>query len=437
MIPSTLPETGAPAGKVVPPQAKTGDEADGHLFGDLVAVPDEAPDVAIGRLVGRNPEGEPKLEDADSFLEENVLAAIEPAADSDTSEELVARMNVDGTSEAFVPAKTIAEHARLIDTPKHKMLTEPVAAGKNAPRQDGKAASEDGAKPAIPVDRPSVAQTVVEGRFPQQKSSENNSKLSRSEAVKSEENSPKSPSSMTPASQVAPEKNQLPKELSADAKQMQSPPVEARERRKDLHRETTIIAGQKVTIPKLTQGPSPAVALAQAVMQVPSEKTEKTNILTISDVAIGAAQVDRSSSTPTVQAPATSSTAPEMARQVASQIGMAVTNATGKMTEISLNPEELGRVRLSLSATDGVITLNVLAERAETQDLLRRHIDQLAQEFRALGYSSITFSFGDQNQKPHAETSQLEDGAEAEPHDIVPAIDGVSERVTVGLDLRV
>jgi len=437
MIPSTLPETGAPAGKVVPLQDKTGDEADSPLFGDLVAVSDETPDVVVGRLVGRNPEGEPKLDGADAFLEENALAASEQAGDSDTAEELVVRMNVGDTSEAFVPAKTKADHANLIDPPKPKIPTELVDAGKNATRQGGKLAGEDGPKPAIPVDRPSVAQTVVEGRLPQQKSSENTNNLSRVEAVKSEENTPKSPSSMTSALQAAPDKNQLPKELSADAKQMQSPPVEARERRKDLHRETTNVADQKATIPKLTQGPSPAVALAQAVMQIPSEKTEKTNILTISDVAIGAAQADRSSSTPTVQAPATSSTAPEMARQVASQIGMAVTNATGKTTEISLNPEELGRVRLSLSATDGVITLNVLAERAETQDLLRRHIDQLAQEFRALGYSSITFSFGDQNQKPHAETSQLEDGAEAEPQDIAPAIDGVSERVTVGLDLRV
>ena len=38
--------------------------------------------------------------------------------------------------------------------------------------------------------------------------------------------------------------------------------------------------------------------------------------------------------------------------------------------------------------------MSLLAERAETTELLRRHIEILSQEFQALGYSDISFNFG-------------------------------------------
>jgi flagellar hook-length control protein FliK len=62
--------------------------------------------------------------------------------------------------------------------------------------------------------------------------------------------------------------------------------------------------------------------------------------------------------------------------------------------EVTLSPEELGKVRLALLAADGQITVQVVAERIETLDLLRRHIDVLASELRQQGYSEISFSFG-------------------------------------------
>ncbi|SFS19170.1 flagellar hook-length control protein FliK [Yoonia litorea] len=85
----------------------------------------------------------------------------------------------------------------------------------------------------------------------------------------------------------------------------------------------------------------------------------------------------------------------EGARLVAGQVATSIIQAPGGATEIALNPEELGRVKLSLTATEGAVTLSLLAERPETADLLRRHIDVLSQEFRALGYADITFSFGE------------------------------------------
>ena len=94
----------------------------------------------------------------------------------------------------------------------------------------------------------------------------------------------------------------------------------------------------------------------------------------------------------------------ETARHVAGQISVAVSGPGGRATEISLSPEELGRVRLHMTAVDQTITLHVIADRPETTDLLRRHIDVLAQEFRALGYEDIAFSFGDGTSANSADT---------------------------------
>lgn len=88
--------------------------------------------------------------------------------------------------------------------------------------------------------------------------------------------------------------------------------------------------------------------------------------------------------------------APAVARDVAQQLAVAVTQTAGQPTEIALNPEELGRVRMSMSLTDGTLILQINAERPETTDLLRRHIDTLAQEFRSLGYTEISFDFGEE-----------------------------------------
>ncbi|MGB5863236.1 MAG: flagellar hook-length control protein FliK [Sulfitobacter sp.] len=82
--------------------------------------------------------------------------------------------------------------------------------------------------------------------------------------------------------------------------------------------------------------------------------------------------------------------APHITRQIADHIA----HAAHRPVEIALSPQELGRVRMSITANDGTITVNILAERAETLDLMRRNIDQLGQSFRDMGYDKINFAFG-------------------------------------------
>lgn len=84
----------------------------------------------------------------------------------------------------------------------------------------------------------------------------------------------------------------------------------------------------------------------------------------------------------------------EVARAAGTQLIEAVRHGPNGTTEVALNPEELGRVRLGLTTQDGVLHVSIVAERPETQDMLRRHIATLQTDFRALGYTDVAFDFG-------------------------------------------
>ena len=124
-------------------------------------------------------------------------------------------------------------------------------------------------------------------------------------------------------------------------------------------------------------------------------------------------------------------------RHVANQLSVAVTEHAGKPTEIALNPEELGRVRLSMSVVENAITLSISAERQETTDLMRRHIETLAQEFRDLGYSDVSFAFG-QDTGPEQSANTDEDVEIDENAEAACAADSHTTQMilTRGLDIR-
>ncbi|MEP5090382.1 MAG: flagellar hook-length control protein FliK, partial [Paracoccaceae bacterium] len=90
-----------------------------------------------------------------------------------------------------------------------------------------------------------------------------------------------------------------------------------------------------------------------------------------------------------------------------------------------------------ISAHDSGITMALLAERTETLELMRRHIDQLALEFHALGFGDVRFSFSQDSESGEGEVSQHKRGVPAladEPASDVPI------RLTIspdaGLDIR-
>lgn len=96
--------------------------------------------------------------------------------------------------------------------------------------------------------------------------------------------------------------------------------------------------------------------------------------------------------TASLDAPPPQATRPEVAR-FASQLADILVRTQDRKAEIALNPDELGRVRMAMSVTDTGISITIAADRPETLDLMRRHIDSLTDAFRALGHHDVSFDF--------------------------------------------
>jgi flagellar hook-length control protein FliK len=110
------------------------------------------------------------------------------------------------------------------------------------------------------------------------------------------------------------------------------------------------------------------------------------------DIRFAAEAVSR----PGIQTSQVSQT-PDLPRHVAHQMAEAVhRNGGDRGVDLLLNPAELGRVRISLSPGDAGMTVQILADRPETLDLIRRNIDLLAQDFQSLGYDATDFAFAQQ-----------------------------------------
>lgn len=87
---------------------------------------------------------------------------------------------------------------------------------------------------------------------------------------------------------------------------------------------------------------------------------------------------------------------PEILRQNIRHIAETTRHLDRGTIEITLSPEELGHVRLTVKSHDITGTTVVLqADRPETLDLMRRHVELLAQDMRDFGYRELTFAFQD------------------------------------------
>lgn len=124
-------------------------------------------------------------------------------------------------------------------------------------------------------------------------------------------------------------------------------------------------------------------------------------------------------------------------RNAAAQAVEVFVRQPGKPVEISLNPQELGRVRMALTTSETGVIVVIQSERPETLDLMRRHIDQLAQEFQQLGYENTSFQFGngDSGADRSAEDRADSTGIMSEETDSNPN-PTPTRLVSTGLDLR-
>jgi flagellar hook-length control protein FliK len=126
---------------------------------------------------------------------------------------------------------------------------------------------------------------------------------------------------------------------------------------------------------------------------------------------------------------------PPAERQIVTAI---LSSGTGR-TDILLDPQDLGRVRLALEGNETGIVVTITADRSETADLLRRNTDLLLQEFREAGYTDIAFSFADRGQTadPPERQDDSPGATEAEPATAPPPLPShPGPRGSALLDLR-
>ncbi len=91
--------------------------------------------------------------------------------------------------------------------------------------------------------------------------------------------------------------------------------------------------------------------------------------------------------------------------------------------EITLTPEDLGQVRLTVKSHDATgATVILQADRPETLDLMRRHVELLAQDMREMGYRELTFTFQDRQHGDHRAPAFRRGLDEAPPSGPPPAI---------------
>lgn len=141
---------------------------------------------------------------------------------------------------------------------------------------------------------------------------------------------------------------------------------------------------------------APVVAAAQTeLMKIHAGKLD-TNLKLDGELEYVKLDAGLASTSTSYGANATTSLTPraDIPRMIAAQISEFARSMPDKPIEVALNPSELGRVRLSVSASESGVVLNILAERPETLDLMRRHADMLAKELSDLGFASIDLAFG-------------------------------------------
>ncbi|ALG88988.1 MULTISPECIES: flagellar hook-length control protein FliK [Actibacterium] len=154
--------------------------------------------------------------------------------------------------------------------------------------------------------------------------------------------------------------------------------------------------GARTNASSAAQAPAPHVSAPAsqgqplAAVPSPSDPLPETG----SEPAPGAVSAPGSAAAPPASdTPRVLSAAPAPAA-VTSQLVEVIRQAPDGPVELTLRPEELGRLRITLTPQESGMIVSIQAERGETGDLLRRHIDLLDQELSDLGYTDIRFDFG-------------------------------------------
>lgn len=94
-----------------------------------------------------------------------------------------------------------------------------------------------------------------------------------------------------------------------------------------------------------------------------------------------------------VQIPHALQSGPVLPKQAAQQIAEMIVVSKPQEVELSLSPQELGKLRVSIAQTDQGLVVSLSAEREPTLALMRRHAEDLSNALVELGHDAPQFSF--------------------------------------------
>ncbi len=187
---------------------------------------------------------------------------------------------------------------------------------------------------------------------------------------------------------------------------------------------------------------TPLIARSQilSVTEAQKDKSDLTPVVTSDGDGIGSWDT-RTSSQVSSTALGQVLNRPETPSLIARQMAEALQKLPDRPVEISLNPKELGRVRMNISAVEAGITVSIVAERPETLDLMRRHIEQLTREFQSIGYENIAFAFAEGEENSAYSEQQSDDGQSEPSRLMIAEEDGVETlqpmtSASSGIDIR-
>ncbi len=104
--------------------------------------------------------------------------------------------------------------------------------------------------------------------------------------------------------------------------------------------------------------------------------------------------------------------------------------------EVALKPEDLGRLAIKLEHTANGTNIVFIAERAETQDLMRRQMEFLHQQFKNLGHENLTFTFTSPQDQALGDGDHSEDTETLKSNETEMLL-AVNLPVSSGLDIRI
>ncbi len=168
--------------------------------------------------------------------------------------------------------------------------------------------------------------------------------------------------------------------------------------RKDFELRLDIVDEAKSNQPKNGTVDASGVVSANPLL-VLSETTQEMQIDGLQLQTISATQIHIDSKQPTL--PTTALTAnlgtPDVlgpiVPRIAHQIGMAMFVANENQIELRLDPPELGNVKINIELNGNSVRANILVERTDIIDLMRRNSEVLVRELQALGFNKVDLKF--------------------------------------------